>query len=233
MLKKLSALLIMLLALTLCASALADCFATPLRHGNQDFRDVMWQIIIHDVAPQVGAQPQEKWSAARCREVVDLFEEAGFTITDEVKDELYRTPRDHRWYASEAWMILMESLFDREWYWSIADMNLFAQAKANAGMIVDRYLLPDAATPSLEEVLALFRQQIALHPAMADDPPEGYHMVARLMDWGGSVRWELCAYPDLDAEFPRADYAMTYHIGDRTFTMDDYRLRNALSDYLN
>lgn len=231
MLKKLSALLLVLLCLT--ASALAEPFVTPVRHADQDTRDEMWALIINRVAPQVGVKPQEKWSAKRCREVTDLFEDAGFIISDEVKDELYRKPRAHRWYATEAWKMLIESQFGREWYWSLTDIHLFSQAKRNAGMITDRYLLPLPGDPSLEDMLTFFRKEIAAKPPMTTDPPEGYHFVARLMDWGGAVRWELWAYPDLGEEFPRSDFSMTYFLEQNTFTVDDYRLRNALTDSLN
>lgn len=228
--RKVCCVLLAFMLSSLQLTALAEPFATPVRHVNQSSRDEMWAVIISRIAPQLGAKPQEKWSVSRCREVADLFENAGFIITDEVKDELYRKPRDHRWYANEAWMQLIESQFGREWYWSLTDMAFYAQAKNSAGLIADRYLLPDDTTPPLEEMLTLFRQEIARTPSMATDPPEGYHIVARLMDWAGAVRWELCAYPDLGVEFPQPAYAMSYIIEDGAFTVDDYRLLTAAPD---
>lgn len=231
--RKVCCVLLALMLASLQFPALAEPFATPVRHVNQASRDEMWAVIINRIAPQLGAKPQEKWSASRCREVVDLFEDAGFIITDEVKDELYRKPRDHRWYASEAWMQLMESQFDREWYWSLTDMYFFAQAKNNAGLIADRYLLPDDATPPLEEMLALFHQEIAQTTSMATDPPEGYHIVARLMDWAGAVRWELSAFPSLDVQYPRSDFQLSYNTETAAYEFSDLRPANQLTDQLN
>ena len=217
----------LLLFLCLTASALADTFVTPLRHTNQDIRDEIWTLIAERIAPQVGKDPQEKWSASYCREVVDLFEHAGFIISDEVKDELYRTPRTHRWYASEAWMKILESQFDRQWFWSLTDIVLYEQTMCSAGIIVDRYMLPDDTTPPLSDMVELFRQQIAQMPAMPGDPAQGYHIVARLMNWGGFVRWELQAFATLEDKFPRDAFSMSYSIKDRTFEMHDWREDNA------
>ena len=225
MLKRTIALLVSLTLFLPLIPALAEPYVTPIRHDNQSFRDEMWMIILRRVAPRVRAEPQEKWSASRCRQVVDLFEDAGFTITDETKDEMYRKPRAHRWYASEAWTYLLESLFGREWLWSVTDMAYFGETKTSAGLMTDRYLLPDSAAPALDDMVSLFRQEIARQPASADDPPQGYHIVARLMDWNGAVQWMLFAIPDLEAEFPRDVFVLTCNVQTGSISFEDRRHR--------
>lgn len=207
------ALALLLLLISTAASAVGH--VTPQTPANPEIRASFGAWVEQALVPYLLKEPQEKWSAERCHIIADMVEAAGFTIADKYKDELYRTKREHRLYATEALAIIVSSQFGEYWEWTVEDKAWLDDVRVAAGVQSSRrFYAPTPSDGTTSEVIEAAREAICgrydvTHEQwsdysvnadfMAGGTDEGgvayFWAVSVMEEWGKGYLFSYCSTP--------------------------------------
>lgn len=222
--RKITGTVLVVLAIMLCfSSALAAGRVTQTYSPNREANSAFWSYMKETMAPWLAENPQEKWSVERCRRAADKLEAGGFVISEGYKDMLYRQKREHRWHAGEALGILIRSQIGEEWMWSLEDYVLTKEVSDAARIISSRYIMPPEEGPTLEEVIALCREEAKSRYGFDDETLDAYDMRAFLDAYGEDVLFTVNLTPDVTQEYYQVDVTFEYYWPSDVWTSFDYR----------
>ena len=215
--------LIAVLLLCVITTAQATGFVTPLYPQEQEKHDQFWKYMDLQLGPWLSKEPQEKWSAARCRQVADQMEKDGFVISEEYKDKLYRTQRVHRWHATEAYSLLCESQIGEQWQWSLYDRWRMQQAKRYSGIMAYNDGMPGPEDPTVNELVQLTRQLLQKEYGLTNEQMNEYDYGVHLNILTERQLWTVNVYPDLEHDPYRNDFCVEYYWPDHEWSVTDWR----------
>lgn len=178
-------------------AALAVGRVTPEVPAKPEIRLTFGAWVENTLVPYLQQTVQEKWSAKRCREVVDMVEAGGFPVADKWKDVLYRTKRKHRLHGSEAFLYIVNSQYGENWEMTVEDFAWMQDMELAAGLLPEkRRYAPSAREGAYAEVMSAAKATIMRQYGITEEAWNQYDLSVSFLSGGtedgGTIKyWEV------------------------------------------
>ena len=168
-----------------CNAAFAVGRVTPEVPADPEIRVTFGAWVENTLVPDLAKNVQDKWSAKRCRQVVEMVEAAGFPVADKWKDTLYRTKREHRLYGTDAFHYLINSQYGEDWDMTVEDYAWMQEMEVAAGLLSwQRYHVPTAQEGTYAEVMTAAKSAILRQYGITEEQWKQYDIAVSFMSGG-------------------------------------------------